>query len=115
METKKCSICGQELPLSSYSNWIKKDGSYGYLHCCLKCQRRKANFRHARKKKETTISKCENEVLMDELKRRSVDILRMMESKELIFELHKRGYCVLNEDKVLNSFSYVNKLIEKIL
>ncbi len=74
METKKCSCCGNELPITSFYTWIRKDGSIGVLHQCLHCQRQKANRRYSDKKKFGDVAKFETSVLIEELNRRCVQI-----------------------------------------
>lgn len=50
IKTKKCSVCGQELPLSSFS---KNPGMRdGYLNTCKTCRNEKAKYRKALKKDE---------------------------------------------------------------
>lgn len=72
METKVCSECGKELPISEFHTWKHKDGSIGVLHQCLHCQRTKANRRYAEKRKLGEISKFDTKMLIAELKRRGV-------------------------------------------
>lgn len=77
METKICSSCGKELPITSFYTWGRKDGSVGSLHQCLKCQRHKAYERHYKKhkkKSQNILSKIETEVLIEELKNRGAII-----------------------------------------
>ena len=77
METKICSSCGKELPITSFNTWVRKDGSIGVLHQCLKCQRHKAYERHYKKykkKSQNILSNIETEALIEELKKRGVII-----------------------------------------
>lgn len=82
MKTKVCSSCGQELELSNFFHWVKKDGSIGYLHQCFKCQRAKAYRRHVDKKKQGEMSKFADKVLIDEVKKRGYSVFIPMQ-KEL--------------------------------
>lgn len=72
METKICSNCGKELPITSFNTWVRKDGSIGVLHQCLKCQRHKAYIRHYKKKNKSVLDKMATEVLIEELEKRGV-------------------------------------------
>lgn len=74
MQTKKCSSCGHELPIKYFQTWMRKDGTIGVLHQCLHCQHQKANKRHSDKKKFGEISKFETRFLVEELKRRGLEI-----------------------------------------
>lgn len=95
METKVCSECGKELPISEFHTWKRKDGTIGVLHQCLHCQRTKANRRHSDKKKFGEISKFETKVLTEELKRRDYRILlNEIKTKDMVLELNMRGFLV---------------------
>lgn len=72
METKICSCCGKELPITSFNTWVRKDGSIGVLHQCLKCQRHKAYVRHYKKQKKSVLDKITTESLIAELEKREV-------------------------------------------
>lgn len=75
METKVCSECGKELPISEFHTWTRKDGTIGVLHQCLHCQRKKANQRYSDKKKFGELSKFETALLLEELRRRGINDL----------------------------------------
>ena len=75
METKVCSECGKELPISEFHTWRRKDGTIGSLHQCLHCQRMKANKIYADKKKFGELSKFETILLVEELRRRGINEL----------------------------------------
>lgn len=70
METKVCSECGKDLPISEFHTWRRKDGTIGSLHQCLHCQRMKANKRYKNKKVFGELSKFDTETLERELQRR---------------------------------------------
>jgi hypothetical protein len=72
METKKCSNCGRELPIEKFHTWMRKDGTIGVLHQCLKCQSHKAYIKQCQKKRKNSIEKIESEILINELIRRGV-------------------------------------------
>lgn len=90
METKVCSECGKELPISEFHTWAHKDGTIGVLHQCYKCQRDKANKRYSDKKKFGEIAKFADEDLIKEIERRSLFALKHIPSHELILELKSR-------------------------
>lgn len=70
METKKCSCCGNELPIKYFHTWMRKNGTIGVLHQCFHCQHQKANKRYSDKKKFGEIVRFETSILVEELKRR---------------------------------------------
>ena len=72
METKVCSNCGKELPITSFYTWVRKDGSIGVLHQCLKCQRHKAYVRHYKKKNKSVLDKMSTGILIAELEKREI-------------------------------------------
>lgn len=75
MEKKICKTCGMELPINNFQTWKRKDGTFGVLHQCLRCQRKKANKRYSDKKKFGELSKFETRLLVEELRRRGINEL----------------------------------------
>lgn len=68
METKKCSSCGNELPISQFhKNAATKDGLQPYCKACIKAKR-------------------------DKIMHGSNNALRDFSPRELIAELRARGY-----------------------
>lgn len=76
METKICSCCGKELPISEFHTWKRKDGTFGVLHQCLRCQRHKAYKRYSDKRKKGEIAKFDTLIMIEELNRRGYIVIR---------------------------------------
>lgn len=74
METKICSSCGHELPIKYFQTWVRKDGSIGVLYQCKNCQNKIAHKKYSEKKKFGEIAKFETRILVEELKRRGIQI-----------------------------------------
>lgn len=73
METKLCKCCGRELPISQFNKHSKNsDGLQAY---CKDCQKQK---------NQLSINKRKLEVINSELAKYT--------PRELINELHRRGY-----------------------
>ena len=96
VEMKKCSECGELLPITQFQSWVKKNGDVNYLHQCYKCQRNKANKRFSEKKKYGEIVKFSDEILVGEIKHRGISLLQNIETSLLMQELIKRGYKISN-------------------
>ena len=95
METKICSECGKELPISEFHTWTRKNGTIGVLHQCYHCQRKKANRKYLDKKKFGEIVKFETRILIEELHRRNYTTpLEELKTKDMVMELNKRGFLV---------------------
>lgn len=74
METKKCSCCLEELPINEFQTWVRKDGTIGVLHQCKRCQNGMAHRKYSDKKKFGEVAKFETRILVEELKRRGIQI-----------------------------------------
>ena len=79
METKKCKVCGRELPITEFAEL-----HYGRAHTCKECitQAKKNGIRR----------KNEIESLRAELERAKAERLSSFEPRELLAELKRRGY-----------------------
>lgn len=73
METKKCKICGKELPLESFANYKLKDGRVGYSHQCKNCTVIKFKLKHKRREFDDSLSmkkfvqNATTEILLNEI------------------------------------------------
>lgn len=105
METKKCSCCGKELPLSEfYLNKSKHDGHSNYCKECNKQIQRDfaalkkvkmANAKHEEEQKAKAMAEVQNQEVVVQLK--PVEPVREktlddFQPRELIKHLYKLGY-----------------------
>lgn len=110
METKKCSKCGRELPVSEFTkNSTRKDGLQSY---CKTCQREVSlkwwNEHHPKEKKtpepeiidgitvtpvvQETLKRYSDAEIINELRGRGVNVLLNPKPRDLILALKKLGY-----------------------
>lgn len=78
METKVCSICGKELPLSEF--YSHKNSKDGYNSMCKTCHKERAHKAAVERKRLKTIVAKGGKQLSDYTPR------------ELMEELYRRGY-----------------------
>lgn len=86
METKKCTCCGMEKPITEFKNIGIKDGKVGVLSICSDCMRQKQDRgrQMAKVEKQQKIAK---EVAYARQMR-----LQDFTPRELMEELKRRGY-----------------------
>ena len=85
-ETKECSRCGREMPLSSYKKIGKRGGGYTFATICGDClkEAQKKGRENKKKEKEKEIADKESEIKKLRLKD--------FTPRELLEELKYRGY-----------------------
>ena len=86
METKTCSCCGKELPVTEFNSIKKKSGEVKQLTVCKECMRIKQSEGHAARKAQR-----ENKMQEEVQEARNLR-LHEFSPRELMEELHRRGY-----------------------
>lgn len=80
METKKCKICGKDLPLEKFASYKLKDGRIGYSHQCKNCTVIKFKLKHSRRVLDDSmpmkriVQNATTEILLNEILERGYKI-----------------------------------------
>ena len=90
METKKCSHCGQTLPIDMfYKNIRSKDG---YSYTCKKCTNEMNRQWKSNKRNELLKQKADYTALKFDVKAAKENALAAATPRDLMKELYRRGY-----------------------
>ena len=90
METKKCSCCGQVLPIENfYKNNRSKDG---YAYTCKECSNKRNKVWREYQKVQIKQQQADYTALKFDVKTAKENALAAATPRDLMKELYRRGY-----------------------